>query len=422
MSQTAPPAAQAASAASARCGVVVTGLGAVTPLGGDVATTWASLLAGRSGVAALPEEWAAGLAVRTAARAAIDPAARFSRVQARRLDRATQFALLAFREAWADAGFDSPAGVGTAPAGDRVGVAIGSGLGAASALLDGGGDRPGGRLSVPMLMVNSPAAQVSLAIGARAGVSAPATACAAGADAIATGLDMIRAGRADVVAVGGTEAMIHPVALSAFARIGALSRSAGPEASRPFDVRRDGFVMGEGAAVLVLESARHARARGARVYCEVAGAGLASDAYHPARPDPSGRALADALRNALADAGLGSGNVAHINAHATSTPVGDPVESLAICSVVGPWACPVSGIKSMLGHLIGAAGAVSAVASVLALHHRVAPPTINCVDLDPAVELDVVRTARPLPDGPAAALSNSAGFGGQNVVLAFRTI
>lgn len=405
--------------------VVVTGLGAVTPLGGDVPTTWSSLLDGRSGVAALTEDWAAGLPVRIAARAAVDPAGRFGRAEARRLDRSTLFALLALREAWADAGFEGPADTAGSPRGDRVGIAVGSGLGGASALLTDpaavrGG--PGGRrLAVPMLMVNSPAAMASLAIGARAGVSAPATACAAGAEAIATGLDMIRAGRADVVAAGGTEAMISAAAITAFARIGAMSRnnSQPEQAARPFDAERGGFVMGEGAAMLILESADHARARGVRIYCEAAGAGLAADAYHIARPDPAGRAMTQALRAAIADADSTPRHVVHINAHATGTPIGDPVEAAAITAVCGPRGCPVSAIKSMVGHMIGASGAVSAVASVLALHHRTAPPTINLTQLDAGIDLDVVRAPRALPAG-GVALSSSAGFGGHNVALAFR--
>lgn len=409
--------------------VAVTGLGAITPLGGNVKSTWNGLLDGRSAVRRLTDGWAAGLPVRIAAKAASDPARAFSPVQARRLDRSTQFALVALREAWADAGFVGPADTAGAPAGDRIGVAIGSGIGGLSALLDGysrlsdrGEHRPS-PFTVPMLMVNSPAAQASLLIGARAGAHAPASACAAGAEAIMTGLDMIRAGRADVVAVGGTEAMINPLAISAFSNIRAMSRhnSDPARASRPFDTKRDGFVMGEGAAVLILESANHARARGTRIYCELAGAALTSDAHHIARPDPNGRALTQAIQKALHDAELEPSDVMHVNAHATSTPLGDPAESLAITNIFGPAGCPVTAIKSMTGHLIGAAGAVTALSSVLTLHHRTAPPTINVDALDDTITLDVVRDKpRSLPPGRAAALSNAAGFGGHNVALAFR--
>jgi 3-oxoacyl-[acyl-carrier-protein] synthase II len=408
--------------------VSVTGIGAITPLGETITATWDSMLKGHNGAQRLTDPWAAELPVRIAAKAAADPAHAFTPLQARRLDRSAQFALLAVREAWADAGFTGPADTDGAPAGDRVATAIGSGLGGVSALLDRHDrldhrdDHRPSPFTVPMLMVNSPSAHVSLAIGARAGAHAPATACAAGAEAIMTGLDMIRAGRADVVVAGGTEAMINALAISAFANIRAMSCSDDPDhASRPFDKGRDGFVMGEGAAVLVLESTRHARARGARIYCDLAGAGLTSDAHHIARPDPTGRAMAQALRRALHDAGAHPRDVVHINAHATSTPIGDPAESLAITDVFGPYGCPVSAIKSMTGHLIGAAGALAAATSVLSLYHRTAPPTININDLDDAILLDVVRDQpRPLQGAEMTALSSAAGFGGHNVVLAFR--
>ncbi|MEV5379883.1 beta-ketoacyl-[acyl-carrier-protein] synthase family protein [Streptomyces nondiastaticus] len=414
--------------------VVVTGLGATTPLGGDTAATWAALLAGRSATAALTEEWAAGLPVRIAARAAAEPSLLLDRVEARRLDRAAQFCVVALREAWADAGFTGPArepgeGDAAAPDAERVGVVIGSGIGGLHTVtgnydqLRERGPRLVSPVALPMLMANSPAAQASMLIGARAALHAPSTACAAGAEAVAAGLDMIRLGRADVVVVGGADAAVHPLAIAGFANMGALSaRHHDPAgASRPFDRSRDGFVMGEGAAVLVLESAEHARARGARVYCELAGAGLSADAHHMARPEPGGRGMASALRKALAEAGLAPADVAHVNAHATSTVGGDLVEGRAISAVLGPGAAPVSAVKSMTGHLLGAAGALGALTSVLALHRRVAPPTANLDVLDEGLDLDVVGSApRPLPAGDAAVVANASGFGGHNVVLAFR--
>ena len=409
--------------------VVVTGLGAVTPLGGDVKSTWASLLDGRSAVRALTEEWATGLPVRIAAPAAVEPDAVLSRIEARRLDRAGQFSALAVREAWADAGFVGRAGDAGLPAPERVGVAIGSGIGGLMTLLRAHDLLREGRLrqippaTVPMLMTNGSAGHASVELNAQAAAHAPATACAAGAEAIATGLDMIRLGRADVVVAGGTEAIIHPLTMAAFATMTAMSRNHDTphRASRPYDTGRDGFVLGEGAAMLVLESARHARRRGARAYCVLAGAGVSADAHHMVRPDPDGGGLVRALRSALADGRLEPGDITHVNAHATSTPQGDLAESRAIRSVLGTGGYPVSAIKSATGHLIGAAGALSAVTSVLALSERTAPPTVNIEDLDAAIELDVVRDEpRELPRGRTAVLSNCAAFGGHNVVLALR--
>ena len=409
--------------------VVVTGLGATTPLGGDAKATWAAMLRGRPGAAALTEPWAAGLPVRIAARAVVDPATVLGRVEARRLDRCGQFCLIALREAWADAGFVGPAEDGGTPDPDRVAVVIGSSLGGVGSLLDNheamrlGGTRRVSPHTIPMIMPNGPAGQAALEIGARAVVSAPVSACATGAEAIACGLDLIRWHRADVVAVGGTEAAINPLILAAFASMRAMSRrNAEPaRASRPFDRARDGFVIGEGAAVLILERAGHALARGARVYCQVAGAGLSGDAYHIASPEPDGRGMARALRNALEDARLLPEQVVHVNAHATSTPLGDRAESRAICSVLGSSGYCVSAIKSMSAHLLGAAGAIEALATVLALRDRLAPPTINLDSPAPDIEVDVVGDEpRTLPARSAAALSNSSGFGGHNVVLAFR--
>ncbi len=399
---------------SARKSVVVTGVGATTPLGGDAASFWDGLLAGRSGVRPLTEEWAAELPVRIAARVAVEPSQVLKPVEVRRLDRSAQFSLIAAREAWADAGF-----VGKFAEPERLGVMVGSGIGGVTTLLDAydsllaKGPRAVGPPTVPMLMPNSPAAYVS--------------ACATGAEAVGHAIDMIRSGRADVVVCGGTEAAIHPLPISAFANMMAMSkRNDEPErASRPYDVNRDGFVLGEGAGILVLESAEHAAARGARVYCEVAGVGFSADSHDIAQPEPDGRGVAQAIRNALVDSDLAASDIFHLNAHATSTPRGDIAEILAFTKVLGSAAeqVAISATKSMHGHLLGGTGAIESVATVLAIQHRLAPPTINVDDLDPEITLDIVRDKpRPLPDGPIAALNDSFGFGGHNVVVAFRSV
>jgi 3-oxoacyl-[acyl-carrier-protein] synthase II len=406
--------------------VVVTGLGAITPMGGDIASTWAGLLAGRSGVRALTEDWVEQLPVRIAAPVAVDPAQVLDRVEARKLDRTQQLALIAAREAWADAGPPD-----TDP--ERIGVAVATGIGGALTLLNSWdtlrerGPRRVSPHAIPMLMPNSAAAHVGLEVGAKAGVHTPVSACASGAEAIAYALQMIRAGRADVVVAGGTEACIHPLPLAAFAAMMALSRrNDEPErASRPFDKGRDGFVFGEGAGIVVLESAEHAARRGAKVYAEMAGAGMTSDAHHIAQPDPVGLGAARALRFALTDAALDAERIVHINAHATATPQGDMAEAMAIESVLGPAAqrAVVSATKSMTGHLLGAAGAIEAIAVILALRDRTAPPTINLDDPDDEVRLDIARgEPRTLPDGDVGALNNSFGFGGHNVALAMRSV
>jgi 3-oxoacyl-[acyl-carrier-protein] synthase II len=407
--------------------VVVTGLGTTSPVGGDVPTTWAALLAGKSGVVQLTEEWAEPLPVRIAARVAVEPLEVLERVKARRLDRAGQFALIAALEAWADSGLDE-----TSVDPERLGVAIASGIGGVTtllanydALLDKGPRRVS-PLAIPMLMPNSPAANVGLAVGAKAGVHTPVSACASGNEAIAHGIDQIRLGRADVVVVGGTEAAIHPLPMAAFAQMMALSkRNDEPEkASRPWDIDRDGFVLGEGAGVLVLERAGHAEARGATIYAEVAGAGVTADSHDIAQPDPEGIGATRAMRMALDEAGLAPRDIVHINAHATSTPQGDVAECLAIINALSGEIDHVvtTSTKSMTGHLLGGAGALESVATVLALRDRVVPPTINLDNLDPAVKLDVAREKRTLPDGDIAGLNNSFGFGGHNVAIAFRTV
>ncbi|MFB7271162.1 beta-ketoacyl-ACP synthase II [Streptomyces sp. NPDC056244] len=413
--------------------VVVTGIGATTPLGGDSASTWEGLLAGRSGVRTLEDERFAGLPVRIAAVAAVDPGDVLPRPLARRLDRSAQFALIAAREAWADAGYTAKAGEDTAVDPDRLGTVIASGIGGVTTLLDQydvlkeRGERRVSPHTVPMLMPNSPSANVSLEVGARAGVHTPVSACASGAEAIGYAVEMIRTGRADVVVAGGTEAAIHPLPVAAFANMMAMSKNNDEptKASRPYDTARDGFVLGEGAGVIVLESAEHAAARGARVYCEVLGQGLSSDAHHIAQPEPTGRGIAKAMENLLDNTDLKPAEIAHLNAHATSTPQGDVAEVKALRRVLGDDLdhVAVSATKSMTGHLLGGAGGIETVATVLALYHRMAPPTINVDDLDEEVDADIVRdTSRELPAGTIAAINNSFGFGGHNVVLALRTV
>ncbi|MEU3183130.1 beta-ketoacyl-ACP synthase II [Streptomyces sp. NPDC006923] len=412
--------------------VVVTGIGATTPLGGDSASTWEGLLAGRSGVRPLVGERFASLPVRIAAVAAVDPGDVLPRPLARKLDRSAQFALIAAREAWADAGFTGRAGEDTSVDADRVGTVIASGIGGVTTLLDQydvlkeKGERRVSPHTVPMLMPNGPSANVSLEVGARAGVHTPVSACASGAEAVGYAVEMIRTGRADVVVAGGTEAAIHPLPIAAFANMMAMSKNNDEptKASRPYDKARDGFVLGEGAGIVVLESAEHAAARGARVYCEVLGQGLSSDAHHIAQPEPTGRGIAKALENLLDSTDLKPSEVMHLNAHATSTPQGDVAEIKALRRVLGDDLdhVAVSGTKSMTGHLLGGAGGIETVATVLALYHRTAPPTINIDDLDEEVDADVVRgEPRALPSGTISAINNSFGFGGHNVVLALRT-
>ncbi len=406
--------------------VVVTGLGATTPVGGDVATTWEGLLTGRSGVRALEDERYTELPVRFAGQVAVEPLEVMDRVEARKLDRCQQLALIAAREAWADSAQPE-----IDP--ERLGIAFATGIGGIVSLLDNydtllsrGWTRVS-PMSVPQLMPNGAAAWVGLDLGAKAGVHTPVSACASGAEAIGYALEMIRSGRADVVVAGGTEACIHPITVAAFAAMRALStRNDDPtHASRPYDLGRDGFVMGEGAGALVLESAEHAAARGARVYAEVASVGMTADGHHIAQPDPEGAGAARAMRLALEAAGATPADVIHINAHATSTPQGDIAEATAIKSVLGSAVddVAVSGTKSMTGHLLGGAGAVESVAAILALHNRIAPITANLENPDPEIGLNVVHgQARKLRDGDAVVLNNSFGFGGHNVALIFRSV
>ncbi|MFY1672451.1 beta-ketoacyl-ACP synthase II [Plantactinospora sp. WMMB334] len=403
--------------------VVVTGLGATTPLGGDVASTWEAMLAGRSGVGPLTQEWAGQLPVRIAAQLAVEPTEKLDRVKLRRLDRSEAIALIAAHEAWADAGLaDAP------PEPERLAVSVGSGIGGAQTLLaqddilEASGPRRVSPHTVPMLMPNGPAAWIGLELGAQAGVHSVASACATGAEAIALGLDMIRSGRADVVLAGGTEAVVHPLPIAGFASMRAMStRNDDPErASRPWDKARDGFVLGEGAGAVVLERADHAAARGARVYARLAGAALTSDGYDIVQPHPEGRGVIRAINMAIADAGIDRAEIVHVNAHATSTPVGDLAEVVALRTALGTH--PVlTATKSMTGHLLGAAGALESIATILAIRDGVIPPTVNLDDPDDALDLDVAAHKPRHMEIPAA-LNNGFGFGGHNAVLVFARV
>ena len=409
--------------------VVVTGLGATTPLGGDVSTTWANAVAGKSGARTLKHQWASTLPVHFAAEVTTEPSEVMKPVELRRLDRSEQFALIAAREAFADAGLSELDNLDL----ERLGVVIASGIGGVTSLLEQyrilmeKGARLVSPHTVPMIMPNGPAANVGLEFKAKAGVHTPVSACASGAEAIGYAFDMIRNNRADVVISGGVEASVDALPMAGFAAMKALStRNDAPEkASRPYDSDRDGFVLGEGGGVLILEEYEHAKARGAKIYCEIAGQGLTSDGYHIAAPDPEGRGVIRAMQLALKDAGLSTKDIYHLNAHATSTPAGDVAEANALRGALGLDAdhVAVSATKSMTGHLLGGAGAVESVFIVKALQERLAPPTINIENLDPAVTVDVVRDkARELPKGDIAALNDSFGFGGHDVVLVFKSI
>jgi 3-oxoacyl-[acyl-carrier-protein] synthase II len=406
--------------------VVVTGIGATTPLGGDSKTTWQNLLAGKSGISTLTQEWCAKheLPVTFAGQAKTPATEVLTLQEAKRLDPSSQFALIAAREAWADAG--SPE---VNP--ERLAVDYATGIGGVWTLLDAydvlkeRGPRRVLPMTVPMLMPNGPAAAIGMDISARAGVRTAVSACASGTEAIANAFNRIRNGEVDVVVAGGSEAAIHPLPIAAFAAMQALSkRNDAPEkASRPYDIDRDGFVMGEGGGALVLESEEHALARGAKIYAEVVGASVTSDAYHITAPDPEGSAAARAMIGAIEQSGSTISDVVHINAHATSTPVGDIAEYNALKRVFGDHLpkIAVSATKSSTGHLLGGAGAIEAIFTVLALHERTAPPTINLDNPDPAIELDVVTSPRKLEGSNILAITNSFGFGGHNAVVAFRS-
>ncbi len=407
--------------------VVVTGIGATTPLGGDISSTWKALLAGESGVSTLEQDWVAQyeLPVTFAAQAKVKAEDVLERQEFKRLDPSAQFALISAREAWADAG---------APDVDpeRILVDYATGIGGLWTLLDGWdtlrekGPRRVLPMTIPMLMPNAAAAAVSMALGGKGGARTVVSACASGTESIANAYEHLQLGLADVVVAGGTEAVIHPLPIAAFAAMQALStRNDDPaRASRPYDVDRDGFVLGEGAATIVLETKEHAMARGAKIYAELAGSGVTSDSYHITAPDPEGLGASRAVMAALEQAGATPDDVTHINAHATSTPVGDVAEFHALQSVFGDrvGSIPVSATKAATGHLLGGTGALEAVFSILAIHERTAPPTINLDNQDDQIPLDVVTSPRDLGTGPQLAISNSFGFGGHNAVVAFRSV
>lgn len=406
--------------------IVVTGLGATTPLGGDVRSTWQALLAGKSGITRLEQPWVEQyqLPVTFAGQAKVKAKDILSVPETKRLDPSSQFALIAGREAWADAGAPE-----VQP--ERLAVEFATGIGGVWTLLDAYdtlkeyGPRRVLPMTVPMLMPNGPAAAIGMDIAARGGVRTAVSACASSTEAIANAIIRLQSGEIDVVVAGGAEAAIHPMPIAAFASMHALSRNnenpAG--ASRPYDVARDGFVMGEGAGALVLETEEHAKKRGAKIYAELVGGAVTSDAHHITAPDPEGAGAARAVIAALKQAGAKNEEVVHINAHATSTPVGDIAEYVALKRVFGDHLNNIcfSATKSATGHLLGGAGAIEAIFTVLALHERTAPPTINLENQDPEIPLDVVTSPRKLPDGPILAISNSFGFGGHNAVIAFRS-
>lgn len=406
--------------------IVVTGLGATTPLGGDARSTWKALLAGESGISTIEAEWVAKyeLPVTFAGQAKVSASEVLTPQEIKRLDPSSQFALIAAREAWADAG--SPDVVP-----ERLAVEYATGIGGVWTLLDAydalkeKGPRRVLPMTIPMLMPNGPAAAIGMDIAARGGVRTAVSACASSTEAVANAIARLRSGEIDVVVAGGCESGIHPLPIAAFAAMHALSRrNENPAAaSRPYDLNRDGFVMGEGAGALVLETEEHAKKRGARIYAELVGGAVTSDAHHITAPDPEGTGAARAVSAALNQANAKPEDVVHINAHATSTPVGDIAEYTALLRVFGEHLSKiaVSATKSSTGHLLGGAGAIEAIFTVLALHERTAPPTINLENQDPAIPLDVVTSPRALPEGPILAISTSFGFGGHNAVIAFRS-
>ncbi|MGO1575902.1 beta-ketoacyl-[acyl-carrier-protein] synthase family protein [Agrococcus casei] len=407
--------------------IVITGIGASSPLGGTAPESWEGLLRGDSGTHRLEHDWIdeLDLTVKFAAEAKVRPSEVLERPKAKRLDIASQFAVLSAIEAWADAG--SP---DVAP--ERLGVDYATGIGGVWTLLDAWdtlrekGERRVMPMTVPMLMPNAAAAAISMHFEARAFAHTVASACASSTESLANGFEHLRAGLADVVIAGGAESAIHPITIASFNSMQALSRrNDSPEtASRPYSVDRDGFVMGEGAASLVLETESHARARGAKIYAEVAGAGVTADSYHITANDPEGRGAIRAVELALAQAGASADDVTHINAHATSTPVGDIAEYTALHKVFGDRVheIPVSATKSQTGHLLGGTGALEAMFTALAVMNRTAPPTINVVDQDPAIPLRISAQPIALDNGPQVAISNSFGFGGHNAVVALRNM
>jgi 3-oxoacyl-[acyl-carrier-protein] synthase II len=407
--------------------VVITGLGVVTPLGNDVESTWSNLVAGKSGAAPI-EQWDASAYPVTFACELKDfqPSEWLEHKQARRMDRFAQMIVAAARQAESDSGLD------VAAEAERIGGSIATGIGGLRAfqdcydqLLARGPDRVN-PFSIPQIIPNMGAAWVSMELGTRGPLSSQCTACAASNMAIGDGADMIRLGRADVVFAGGTEAGVTPIGIAGFSAMRALSRrnEAPEEASRPFDAARDGFVMGEAGGVIVLEELEHARARGAKVYAELLGYGLSSDAKHVTEPDPSGENPARAMAMAFGDAGISPEDVDYINAHGTSTPLGDASETKVIKLALGEEAArrtPVSSTKGATGHCLGAAGAVEAIFAILAVNKNTLPPTINYETEDPECDLDYVPNEAREAE-VRVAVSNSFGFGGHNACIVVREL
>ncbi|MDQ1216526.1 beta-ketoacyl-[acyl-carrier-protein] synthase family protein [Microbacterium arborescens] len=406
--------------------IVVTGIGASSPLGGTAPESWDGLLAGRSGARTLEHEWVEKyqIPVHFAAEAIVRPDTVLERPVSKRLDPASQFAMVAAMEAWADAG--SP---DVDP--ERLGVDFATGIGGVWTLLDAWdtlrekGPRRVLPMTVPMLMPNAAAGNLSLHFRARAFARTVASACASSTESIVNAIEHLQDGLADIVIAGGTESAIHPITMASFSSMQALSRRNDDPAtaSRPTSVDRDGFVMGEGAGVLILETEEHAKARGAKIYAYAVGGGVTADSYHITANDPEGAGASRAVRAALEQADASPDDVAHINAHATSTPVGDPNEYQALRSVFGDRIdeIPVSATKASTGHLLGGTGALEAIFTILALRERIAPPTINITEQDPAVPFRVSGETQSLGDGDLLAISNSFGFGGHNAVVAFRS-
>lgn len=406
--------------------IVVTGIGATSCLGGNARDTWDALLRGESGIRPLTEEWVEQhqLPVTFAGRVKVPATEVLERLEIKRLDPSAQLAVIAAREAWADAGSPTDAR-------ERILVDFATGIGGLNTLLDAWdvmkekGPRRVLPMTIPMLMPNAAAAAISMDLETRGGARTCVSACASGTESISNAVNHLRAGLADVVICGGTESVIHPLPIAAFAAMHALStRNDEPaRASRPYDKDRDGFVLGEGAAVLILETREHAEARGATIYAEIAGGSVSSDAHHITAPDPEGTGAARAVVDALADAGLTPADVNYINAHATSTPVGDIAEYTALHRVFGDRIkeIPVSATKSSTGHLLGGTGALEALFTVLSARDKIAAPTINLDNQDEAIPLDVVVTPRPLPD-TVVAISNSFGFGGHNAVIVVKSV
>ncbi|MGV9678384.1 KasA/KasB family beta-ketoacyl-ACP synthase [Nocardia sp. NPDC003482] len=400
--------------------VVVTSLAATTSIAGDVDSTWKGLLNGESGIDVLEDAFVEQfeLPVRIGGHLKVKPDTNLTREETRRLSYVEQMALVLGREVWRNAGSPEVDA-------ERLGVSIGTGLGGAEIYIDAtnkmqnGGYKHVPPLAVPMIMPNGSAAVVGLELGAKAGIATPVSACSSGSEAIANAWKMIVMGDADMVVTGGVEGSIQALPIAAFSMMRAMStRNDDPKrASRPFDLDRDGFVFGEAGAMMVIETEEHARARGATIHARLLGAGVTSDGFHLVAPDPEGKGAARAITRAIETAGIAKTDVAHVNAHATATPIGDTSEALAIAGAIGSHAS-VYAPKSALGHSIGAVGALESVLTVLSIRDAIVPPTLNLDNQDPTVELDIVK-GQARPGRIDYAVNNSFGFGGHNVSLTF---